>query len=252
MDDIRPEKDLVLKFIRLSHELLLECAYVDTFLFQWMEILEDIFDFHPLFFSVPISGHRKVFTNDSRLEEKMKPYENSKVLPGALLDGLFVSMAGTTDHAPVFSIPEELENHSLFDGFQEHAPFFLQQILRLDQLSRKLRLSRFQTEMVRLFEESPRIEDLLDLLDTALQNDVVFVYEVQREVLHFPEEIKEELRDRTKGLFDLFPRVVYERNLFSSEDHEEDFRNLILYPLFNDEDVIAILGSYSSKGGTVF
>jgi|GEM_PF-1858219 len=250
MDDLRTQENLVLKFCEMSNELLLECSYLDSFLYQWLELLHDSFDFSPVFFSVSSAGKRTVFSNDSRLEQKMKPYENQKILPGSLLDGLVVSLVGEGIKDPVFAFPEELRDHPLSEGFQRFCPFYLKEIIRKDELSRKLRLARFETDLSRAFEDEPCLESLLNLLESSLQNDVVFLYEVPRQVLHFPEDLEESLQDRTKDLIELFERVIYERNLFSVEDHEQRFRNLILYPLFSEDDILAVLGTYSSRGGT--
>ena len=253
MDDLRTQENLVLKFLEMSNELLLETCHTDSFLYQWLDLLEDSFDFAPLIFSTANTGSRKVFTHDSRLENKMKPYENQRIINGSLLDGLVVFMVGDKAKDPVFAFPEELASHPLADIFTKFCPFYLQEIIRKDELTRKLRLARFETDMNRIFEEEPCLQSLLSLLESVLHNDVVFLYEVPRQELHFPKELGEELRDQIKDLVELFDGVIYERNLFSSENHEQRFQNLILYPLFSeDDDILAILGTYSSRGGTIF
>lgn len=253
MDDLCTQENLVLNFLEMSNELLLESSYTDSFMHQWLDLLEGSFNFAPLFFSITSSGSKKVFTHDSRLELTMKPYENQKVIGGSLLDGLVVYMVGESPRDPIFAYSEELESHPLRDAFDKFCPFYLQEIIRKDELARKLRLARFETDMSRLFDGEPCLQNLLTLLESVLHNDVVFLYEVPRQELHFPPELDARLIDRTKDLMELFDGVVYERNLFSSENHEQSFANLILYPMFSeDDDILAILGTYSSRGGTVF
>jgi len=247
MDDLRLDPQLSLAFLESSNELLSQTHLCDSFMLQWMEVLEERFDFGPLYFFLPIFGLKKIFTLSPVLEKIMEPQRNQRFREPAYIDSMVVYPLQGLEELNHFALREPLKSHELFPIFEKYAAFYVQTIHKIDSLGSRLKRANLSLELFKMGDEEPSESGLLDLLSGFLQNERVFLYRVEQERLAFPGETGDEVDVLIPYLKTALTQVLYERNLVARAEYAGKLKALILYPIFKDEEIVTILGSFSEK-----
>ena len=251
MDDFHLDPELSLQFLDSSNELLSQSHLCDSFMLQWMEILEESFDFAPLYFFLPIFGLKKIFTLDPILEKIMEPQRNQRFLEPAYIDSMVVYPVQGLGELNHFALREPLKSHELFPIFKKYAPFYIRSIHKVDSLGSRLKRANLSLELYKMGDTKASEPVLLDLLSGFLQNECVFIYRVKNEQLSFADGSEDLVNPLIPYLKTALTQVLYERNLVARAEYAGKLKALILYPIFKEEEVVTILGSFSLRSPVI-
>jgi hypothetical protein len=246
MDELCVEKELNLAFLEMSNELLLECNQAESFLYQWMELLEQNYDFSPLYISSPSMMGQKFYASDSATEKLCSGYSLKDVEDyDSRVEG-YLCFPLDIQGDDYWAVPESLKMNPVFSCVKEYFPFYYQQIRKVDTLARKLRLARFNLDMAKTVEESGDIRALLDTFLEGSVKDHAFLYLVEEDTHIAGEETSSILKEHKKAFDGILSSVVYDREHFTAESFQENVKGLILYPVYSTEDIFAVFGCFSN------
>ena len=247
MDDIRTPKALNLQYLNQTMNLLSSCSQADSFFYQWLDMLDEMFDFGPFLLYLPYISPRKIYTQDGSLGESVNSHLDKKVEAGEFVGGLYFYPFLENEPYNIAAVPAELKEHDLFDAFLMSLPLIVRQVNQIDKLSRKLNVARLELLLKDLCssEKNYGLEDGLEDLREYFKNEWLFVYSISNDKLIFPANNEEQDLNIRRALVDACRKANYDRNMVTHEDFGEKIRSLILYPVYSDEDQDAFLGSYS-------
>ena len=247
MDDIRTPETLNLQYLNQTMSLLSACSQADSFFYQWLDMLDEMFDFSPFLLYLPYISPRKIYTQDGSLGESVNSHLDKKVETGEFVGGLYFYPFLENEPYNIAAVPAELKENDLFDAFLKSLPLIVRQVNQIDKLSRKLNVARLELLLKDLCstEKNYGLEDGLKDLSEYFKNEWLFVYSISNDKLIFPTGNEEQDLNIRRALVDACRKANYDRNMVTHEDFGEKIRSLILYPVYSDEDQDAFLGSYS-------
>ena len=247
MDDIRTPETLNLQYLNQTMNLLSSCSQADSFFYQWLDMLDEMFNFGPFLLYLPYISPRKIYTQDGSLGEAVHPHLDKKVESGEFVAGLYFYPFLENEPYNIAAMPSELKQNDLFDAFLKSLPMIVRQVNQLDQLSRKLKIARLELLLKDLCspQKAYGLEDGLEELRQYFRNEWLFIYSISSDKLIFPGNNQEQDLNIRRALVDACRKANYDRNMVTHDDFGEKIRSLILYPVYSDEDQDAFLGSYS-------
>ena len=249
MDDIRTPEVLNLQFLHQTMNLMGSCTQADSFFYEWLDTLEEMFDFSPFLLYLPSIAPRKIYTQDGSLGEAVSPFLDTKIEPNEFLGGLYLYPFMKHEPYNLLAVPSELKHHQLFDGFLLGLSSIVKQVHQLDQLTRKLKIARLELSLNKICTSSNsyNIADGLEAIRSYFNNEWLFVYSVSADQLIYARESEEQDLNVRRALIDACRKANYDRNMVTHDDFGEKIRSLMLYPIYSEEDQDAFLGSYSRQ-----
>ena len=247
MDDIRTPETLNLQFLNQTMSLLSSCSQADSFFYQWLDTLDEMFNFGPFLLYLPYISPRKIYTQDGNLGESANSHLDKKIEPGEFLGGLYFYPFLENEPYNIVALPSELKDHDLFDAFLKSLPLIVRQVNQIDKLNRKLKVARLELQLTHICSAGKdySLENGLASLREFFKNEWLFVYSISKDKLIFPSQTEEQDLNIRRALVDACRKANYDRNMVTHEDFGEKIRSLILYPVYSDEDQDAFIGSYS-------
>lgn len=257
MDVLSSEENLSLKFIQDCHELMAETISTQTFMQQWLDLLEDRYDLHPLYFHLPALPEEKIFASNSKIAEFFaKTLKEQKKNTLKQATGYCIINLTATWQEGFIAIPESLQKLPIFPIFCKYAPFYLQIIHRIANLSAKLQLARLSLDLQNTTQElqantreTSRNEQALSLLETFLSSsrkDHAFVYYTESKHYLCAEDTQKLIKKHQTLLDATLKNVTYNRSFFKNEELHAEIKSLILYPMFSHDDLFAIFGCFNT------
>ena len=225
------------------------CTQADSFFYEWLNILEEMFDFSPFLLYLPSIAPRKIYTQDGSLGEAVNPFLDTKIGYDDFVGGLYLYPFMKHEPYNLLAVPSELKQHSLFDGFLHSLPLIVKQVNQLDQLTRKLKIARLELSLNKICDSknSYNIADGLEEIRGYFNNEWLFVYSVSADQLIYAKDSEEPDLNVRRALMDACRKANYDRNMVTHDDFGQKIRSLMLYPIYSDEDQDAFLGSYSRQ-----
>jgi hypothetical protein len=260
MDVFSAEEKLSLSFINNSNEILEEAMLAGPFLHQWLESLEEQYDFSPLHISLPTLPGEKNFSSDSKTADYFEKLTSRKINPADDPECPYEILELPQALEPGFvAVHQKCAQNPILPIFIRHAPFYLKIIHRLESLSARLKLARLSLDLqntARELNESADLpeENALSLMETFLSSsrkDHAFIYYPEQNRFLLPENTTAVFRKHRTILSTALKNAVYERSLFKNEEFHPDIRGLILYPMFSKDDLFAIFGCFSNTNPVI-
>lgn len=249
MDDFRTPEILNLQFLNQTMNLLSSCSQADSFFYQWLDTLDEMFNFGPILLYLPVIAPRKIYSQDGSLGEAIHSHLDTKVQANEFINGLYLFPFIENEPYNLLAVPSEIKNHDLFDAFLKSLPLIVRQVHQLDQLSRKLTVARLNLSLKTIcsMHQPFKIDEGLEELRGYFNNEWLFVYSISSDKLIFASDAQEDDPVIRRALIDACRKANYDRNMVTDDDYGEKIRSLILYPIYSDEDQDAFLGSYSHR-----
>lgn len=250
MDDIRASEELMTRFFDAHHELLAKTSQADIFFYEWLEMIEELFDYSPVLLHLPLLYSQTTFCNDKSIEKALEHKLGVEYQAGDFVNGLFLYPL-LEDRRNIIGITKSLQEHELTPLLMKYLPFFIEQVNRIDQVSRNLRTLRFQGYLKDTEFEGKEFDEICEETQQFFKNEHLLMYDVVQDRLYFPEASKELETELERPLLDVCRTSAYSRNLYTANDYHPKVKGLILYPLFTSDDLGGYLVSFSNKNPLV-
>ncbi|PCJ16421.1 MAG: hypothetical protein COB02_16280 [Candidatus Cloacimonadota bacterium] len=247
MDDFSNFQKIELQFLQVSNELLSKCKIAENFIYQWLEILEDQFDLSEVYLYLPCLQGRKTYASHGVLEDRHKLKNNTIFSNETIIDDYYFHPIVNVGRKSFFCINEDSIRSNSFKIFKKYLPFFIGQIVQTDDLYRKNKICNFNLAVKDFLLEPSSIQILLENMKYHMSNDHVFLYNIKKKEYFFESETSKIINKYQNNFDFILKQAIGHRYCYQNEDFHDQVKSLILYPIFNKDDMPFILGSFSEN-----
>ena len=248
MDDLRPTEEVkLIQFLDACNELLSRYSQADTFLYEWIDMMEDIFGFSPILLHLPLLGPKKVYSSNSQIERDLTPHFHKVIGSGSFLNGMYIYQLFDNEPTNFIAVTQEVNQGDLLSSVLKYLPFYLTQIYRSDSLTRKLKMSQLQNTLHEIDPDETTLEEGVESILDFLGKDVLFFYPVDGDHLLSDEKGLAHIKPNSRELHALCKQAEFERNMITREEYLNEVKGLILYPVFAEDELSCYVGTYSHR-----
>ena len=247
MDDLSHFQKIELQFLQSSNELLSKCKIAENFIYQWLEILEDQFDLDEVYLYLPCLQGRKIYASHGVLEDRHKSKNNTIFSTETLIDDYYFHPISNIGQKSFFCVNEGLIRSDIFKIFKKYLSFYIGQVVQTDDLYRKNKIAHFNLAIKEFLLETSDVKELLNATKTHMSNDHIFLYNIKNKEYFFESNTEEIINEYQNNFDYILKQAIGHRYCYQNEDFHNNVKSSILYPIFNDEDMPYILGSFSEK-----